>query len=238
MLKGKVALVTGASRGIGFSIARTLAWEGVRVGLFARNQEQLAEVEQELKSAQPNGGEVLSLPGDVTRPQDAERAVAQLEAAFGGLDYLINNAGVGIFKPVQDFSPEEWQQVLETNLSGPFYMTRAAIPALLRRGGGYIINIGSLAGKNAFAGGAAYNASKFGLIGFSEAVMQDLRYYGIRVSTILPGSVDTAFAGNSTGAEWKIQPEDIVEAVRYLLTSNPRTIPSQIELRPSRPPKK
>lgn len=124
------------------------------------------------------------------------------------------------------------------NLSGPFYMTRAAIPALLRRGGGYIINIGSLAGKNAFAGGAAYNASKFGLIGFSEAVMQDLRYYGIRVSTILPGSVDTAFAGNSTGAEWKIQPEDIVEAVRYLLTSNPRTLPSQIELRPSRPPKK
>ncbi|PZA08611.1 MULTISPECIES: SDR family oxidoreductase [unclassified Meiothermus] len=238
MLKGKVALVTGASRGIGRSIARALAWEGVRVGLFARSQEQLAEVEQELKSARPNGGEVLSLPGDVTRPQDAERAVAQLEATFGGLDYLINNAGVGIFKPVQDLSPEEWQQVLETNLSGPFYMTRAAIPALLRRGGGYIINIGSLAGKNAFAGGAAYNASKFGLIGFSEAVMQDLRYYGIRVSTILPGSVDTTFGGNSTGAGWKIQPEDIVEAVRYLLTSNPRTIPSQIELRPSQPPKK
>lgn len=238
MLKGKVALVTGASRGIGFSIARALAWEGVQVGLFARNREQLAEVEQELKAAQPNGGEVLSLPGDVIRPEDAERAVERLEATFGGLDYLINNAGVGVFKPVQDLSPEEWRQVLETNLSGVFYMTRAAVPALIRRGGGHIINIGSLAGKNAFPGGAAYNASKFGLIGFSEAVVQDLRYQGIRVSTILPGSVDTTFAGNSIGAEWKIQPEDVVEAVRYLLTSNPRSTPSQLDLRPSRPPKK
>jgi len=147
MLKGKVALVTGASRGIGFSIARALAWEGVRVGLFARDPQRLAEVEQELKAAGPKGGEGLSLPGDVTRPEDAERAVERLEATFGGLDYLINNAGVGIFKPVQDLSPQEWRQVLETNLSGVFYMTRAAIPALLRRGGGIIINIGSLAGK-------------------------------------------------------------------------------------------
>jgi len=224
-------LVTGASSGIGLEVARQLVASGVGVGLFARSQSKLAHIAGEL-------GNSLALPGDVSRYEDLERAVQQLEARFGGLDFLINNAGVGIFKPVHELTPEEWQQVLQTNLTGAFYATKAAVPAMQRRGGGYIINIASLAGKNAFANGAAYNASKFGLLGFSEASMLDLRYYGIRVSSILPGSVDTPFAGNSTGASWKIQPQDVAQAVLYLLQSDPRVIPSQIDLRPSQPPKK
>ncbi|WP_027877132.1 SDR family oxidoreductase [Meiothermus cerbereus] len=230
-LRGKVALVTGASSGIGLEVARQLVASGVGVGLFARSQSKLAHIAGEL-------GNSLALPGDVSRYEDLERAVQQLEARFGGLDFLINNAGVGIFKPVHELTPEEWQQVLQTNLTGAFYATKAAVPAMQKRGGGYIINIASLAGKNAFANGAAYNASKFGLLGFSEASMLDLRYYGIRVSSILPGSVDTPFAGNSTGASWKIQPQDVAQAVLYLLQSDPRVIPSQIDLRPSQPPKK
>jgi len=224
-------LVTGASSGIGLEVARQLVASGVGVGLFARSQSKLAHIAGEL-------GNSLALPGDVSRYEDLERAIQQLEARFGGLDFLINNAGVGIFKPVHELTPEEWQQVLQTNLTGAFYATKAAVPAMQRRGGGYIINIASLAGKNAFANGAAYNASKFGLLGFSEASMLDLRYYGIRVSSILPGSVDTPFAGNSTGASWKIQPQDVAQAVLYLLQSDPRVIPSQIDLRPSQPPKK
>jgi len=224
-------LVTGASSGIGLEVARQLVASGVGVGLFARSQSKLAHIAGEL-------GNSLALPGDVSRYEDLERAVQQLEARFGGLDFLVNNAGVGIFKPVHELTPEEWQQVLQTNLSGAFYATKAAVPAMQKRGGGYIINIASLAGKNAFANGAAYNASKFGLLGFSEASMLDLRCYGIRVSSILPGSVDTPFAGNSTGASWKIQPQDVAQAVLYLLQSDPRVIPSQIDLRPSQPPKK
>lgn len=224
-------MVTGASSGIGLEVARQLVASGVGVGLFARSQSKLAHIAGEL-------GNSLALPGDVSRYEDLERAVQQLEARFGGLDFLVNNAGVGIFKPVHELTPEEWQQVLQTNLTGAFYATKAAVPAMQKRGGGYIINIASLAGKNAFANGAAYNASKFGLLGFSEASMLDLRYYGIRVSSILPGSVDTPFAGNSTGASWKIQPQDVAQAVLYLLQSDPRVIPSQIDLRPSQPPKK
>ncbi|WP_018466710.1 SDR family oxidoreductase [Calidithermus timidus] len=228
----KVALVTGASKGIGREIARQLVSEGVRVGLLARNRAQLEALAVEL------GEGALALPGDVTQFADLERAVARLEERFGGLDYLINNAGIGVFKPVQEMNIEDWRVVLETNLTGPFLATKAAVPAMQRRGGGHIVNIGSLAGKNAFAGGSAYNASKFGLIGFSEAIMQDLRYLGIRVSTVLPGSVNTAFGGNSADAAWKIQPEDVAQAVLYVLKSNPRVMPGQLELRPAQPPRK
>ncbi|MGK0619064.1 SDR family NAD(P)-dependent oxidoreductase [Meiothermus cerbereus] len=157
-LRGKVALVTGASSGIGLEVARQLVASGVGVGLFARSQSKLAHIAGEL-------GNSLALPGEVSRYEDLERAVQQLEARFGGLDFLINNAGVGIFKPVHELTPEEWQQVLQTNLTGAFYATKAAVPAMQKRGGGYIINIASLASKNAFANGAAYNASKFGLLG-------------------------------------------------------------------------
>lgn len=231
MLKGKVALVTGASSGIGIEIARKLAAEGVKAGLFARSGDKLEALAAEL-------GEAVALPGDITRYRDVEKAVSQLGDRFGGLDILINNAGVGLFKPVQDFTPEEWHEVIETNLTGPFYATKAAVPAMGKRRGGHIVNIGSLAGKNAFAGGAAYNASKFGLLGFSEASMLDLRYSGIRVSSILPGSVDTPFGGNPTGAAWKIQPEDVAEAVVFVLGSDPRVVTGQLELRPAQPPRK
>lgn len=231
MLKGKVALITGASSGIGLAIARALAAEGVRLGLLARSKAKLEALAQEL-------GEALALPADITQYAAVEQAVQLLQEGFGRLDILINNAGIGVFKPVQELSPEEWREVLETNLTGPFYATKAAVPALQKQGGGHIVNIGSLAGKNAFAGGAAYNASKFGLLGFSEASMLDLRYLGIRVSTILPGSVDTPFGGNPTGSSWKIAPEDVAEAVLYVLRSHPRVMPGQLELRPAQPPKK
>ncbi|MCS7057437.1 MAG: SDR family oxidoreductase [Meiothermus sp.] len=229
-LRGRVALVTGASSGIGLEIARQLIAHGVKVGLLARSQEKLTQLAAEL-------GNSLALPADVTRYEEVERAVARLEAHFGGLDYLINNAGIGIFKPVHELSPQEWRQVIDTNLTGPFYATKAAVPAMLRSGGGHIVNIGSMAGKNAFAGGAAYNASKFGLLGFSEAALIDLRYHGIRVSSVLPGSVDTPFAGNPTGAAWKIQPEDVAQAVLYLLQSDPRITVSEVDIRPSQPPR-
>jgi len=224
-------LVTGASSGIGLEVARQLVAGGAKVGLFARSRSKLVLLASEL-------GNSLALPGDVTHFEDLQRAVQQLEAHFGGLDVLINNAGIGIFKPVHELTLEEWQRVVQTNLTGAFYATKAAVPAMQKRGGGYIINIASLAAKNAFANGAAYNASKFGLLGFSEAAMLDLRYHGIRVSSILPGSVDTPFAGHSTGASWKIQPQDVAQAVMYLLQSDPRVIPSQIDLRPSQPPRK
>ncbi len=230
-MQGKTALITGASSGIGEAIAKALVAQGVNVGLFARNAQKL----QTLADGLPG---TLALPDDVTRLEDLEQAVAKLEDQFSGLDFLINNAGVGIFKPVHEISPQEWQEVLQTNLTGPFLATKAAVPALIRKGGGYIINIGSLAGKNAFARGAAYNASKFGLLGFSEAAMLDLRYHGIRLSSILPGSVDTPFAGNTTGAAWKIQPEDIAQTVVDLLRSNPRIIRSQVDIRPCQPPRK
>ncbi len=234
-MQGKVALVTGASRGIGYAIAKALAQHGVKVGLFARSRERLEAVARELQAA---GGEALALPGDVTRYADLEAAVQRLEAAYGGLDILVNNAGIGIFKPVHELSLEEWRQVLATNLDGVFYGIKAALPAMRRRGGGYIVNIGSLAAKNTFPGGAAYNASKFGLLGLSEAAMLDLRYENIRVTSILPGSVDTAFNNHPTGQAWKIQPEDVAQAVLFVLRTDPRVIPSQIDLRPSQPPRK
>jgi len=221
-----VVLISGASRGIGRAIAQALVKEGHRVGLLARSEE-VHKVAQEL------GSLALPLLGDVRRLEDWERAVAQVEAHFDGLDALVNNAGIGIFRPVHELSPVEWREVLETNLTGAFYGIKAAVPALLRRGQGVIINIGSLAGKNAFKEGAAYNASKFGLLGLSQAAMLDLREKGIRVVSILPGSVDTGFAGNTPGQAWKIQPEDVAQAVLYVLSTPSRIIPSEIELRPT-----
>jgi 3-oxoacyl-[acyl-carrier protein] reductase len=173
----------------------------------------------------------------VRRADDCARLVEVAVSEFGGLDILVNNAGLSVFAPVAELGVEQWDQVLETNLSGVFYCTRAAIPHLRSGGGGWIINIGSLAGKNAFPGGAAYNASKFGLIGFSEALMQEVRHDGIRVSYIMPGSVSTAGFGSGEG-DWKIQPEDLGQIVLDLLATPERTLPSRIEVRPSRPPQK
>ncbi len=167
-------------------------------------------------------------------------ATAAVEAETGGrLDGLVNNAGIGLFAPADELAPEDFRRVLETNLLGPFHGLRAAAPAMKRQGRGWIFNIASLAGKNPFARGAAYNASKFGLIGFSEAVMQDLRYDGIRVSCIMPGSVATEFGGvAASGRDWKILPEDVARIVTDLLAFPARTLPSRVEVRPSRPPRR
>ncbi|MFW5951502.1 MAG: SDR family oxidoreductase [Gemmatimonadota bacterium] len=230
-LDGRVAAVTGGTKGIGRAIAEALLDSGGSVVIGARTA---AEVE---RSAAELGERARGVVCDVQDPEACRRLVDAAVDAFGGLDILVNNAGVGIYKPVEELSVDEWNRTLHTNLDGIFYCTRAALPRIKERGGGWIINIGSLAGKNAFPGGAAYNASKFGLIGFSEALMQEVRHDGVRVSYIMPGSVDTP--GFSSGeADWKIQPEDIGQIVLDLLATPDRTLPSRIEVRPSRPPKK
>jgi 3-oxoacyl-[acyl-carrier protein] reductase len=228
-LLGKVAVVTGGTKGIGRAIAEALVGQGVRVVVGARTEADVRSAAEEM------GADARGVVCDVRRADDCARLVETAEEAFGGLDILVNNAGVGVFAPVAELTVDEWDRVVETNLSGLFYCTHAAIPRLKQRGGGWIINIGSLAGKNAFPGGAAYNASKFGLIGFSEALMQEVRHDGIRVSYIMPGSVATP---GFSEAEWKIQPEDLGQIVLDLLATPDRTLPSRIEVRPSRPPKK
>lgn len=227
-LSGKVALVTGGSKGIGAGIAEALAHAGASVISTSRSGDG------------PTAPNLLQNRADAQKPDDAKRAVDEAVRAFGGLDILINNAGVGLFANVADMSVDQWQQVIDTNLNGVFYFCHAAIPEMRKRGGGWIINISSLAGKNAFTGGAAYCASKAGLNQFSEALMQEVRHDGIRVSYIMPGSVATDFGG-PTGREkaaWKIQVEDVAAVVMDLITMPSRTLPSRIEMRPSQPPKK
>jgi 3-oxoacyl-[acyl-carrier protein] reductase len=231
-----VSIVTGSSKGIGFAIAKAFLTKRMQVVLTARKEDELHKAATALAS----GANVHTVRGDIRKPADAERLVKDTVERFGGVDVLVNNAGVGRFANVADLSIDDWQQVLETNLSGVFYCCRAAIPEMKRRGGGYIVNISSLAGKNAFAGGAAYCASKSALNAFSEALMQEVRYDNIRVSYVMPGSVSTGFGDRGLGgeAEWKIAPEEVAEVVVDLVTLNPRSLASRVELRPSRPPRK
>ncbi|MBB6098444.1 NAD(P)-dependent dehydrogenase (short-subunit alcohol dehydrogenase family) [Deinobacterium chartae] len=233
----KSAFITGGSKGIGYAVAQALVTRGVNVTITARNEQEVQQAAEQLSAKGP--GRALGLPVDV-RDYEAQRAAIERTAQeFGGLDFLFANAGVGRFAPVQDLSLEDWQAVIDTNLTGVFYGVKAAVP-YLKDSQGYIITLSSLAGRNPFAGGSAYNASKFGLNGFSEAIMLDLRELGIQVSTIMPGSVATHF-NNHTPSEqdaWKIQPEDIAQIVVDLLEMNPRTLPSRIEVRPSQPPKR
>ncbi|MGC8903691.1 SDR family oxidoreductase [Thermus sp.] len=224
----RAVLISGASRGIGEATARLLHAQGYGVGLFARDGERLRALASEL------GERALPLPGDVRNPGDWERAVARMEEAFGGLFALVNNAGIGIMKPLAELSEAEFREVLEVNLVGPFLGLKAALPALLRARG-VVVNIGSLAGKNPFKSGAAYNASKFGLLGLMGAAMLELREEGVRVVNLLPGSVDTGFAGNTPGAGWKLAPEDVAQAVRFALEMPERALVSEVELRPTRP---
>jgi 3-oxoacyl-[acyl-carrier protein] reductase len=236
-LTGKAAVVTGGSRGIGLAIARALLAEGAQVTITGLDEAHLSAARRQLEGAGP--GSVEALRADVRRYDDVRHAVDATVARFGGLDYLVNNAGVGVFADVADMTPEQWARVIDTNLTGVFYACHAALPHLRKRGGGFIVNISSLAGKNAFTGGSAYCASKSGLNAFSEALMQEVRYDNIRVSYVLPGSVATGFSGNdeARGSDWKISPDEVAEVVLNLLRHNPRSLPSRVELRPSKPRK-
>jgi len=232
-LDGTVALVTGGSKGIGFAIAKALVADGASVVITGRHRRELERAQAEL------GSRAFAVVADVRNPAEVAAAAREPVDRFGGLDVLVNNAGIGLFKNAADMPVADWQAVIDTNLSGVFYFCHAAIPHLRQRGGGWIINISSLAGKNPFAGGTAYCASKAGLNAFSEALMQEVRYDDIRVTCLMPGSVATGFGGRSAEdrPDWKIQPEDVAEVVLDLLWMPPRSLPSLIELRPSKPQK-
>ncbi len=235
-LQGKVAFVTGATRGIGLAIAELLVGHGVDVVAAGRSEEHLQPARERL-SAAGKGTRVLTRVADVRDYASVEQAINETVQQFGGLDILVNNAGIGSFGEVATQSPDDWRETIDTNLTGVFFCCRAAIPHLRRRGGGWIINISSLASKNPFAGAAAYCASKAGLNAFTDVLMQEVRYDDILVSSILPGSVRTEFAGTHSGAgtEWKLAPEDIARVVVDLLLHDPRSLPSRVEIRPSKP---
>ena len=234
-LKDKVAYITGGSKGIGFGIAKILLEEGMRVAITSRHLKAAQEAATALSK---NSDRVLALESDVSSFASEEKSVQAVIDHFGQVDVLVANAGVGHFAPIDTLSEQDWKNTIDTNLTGVFNSVKASIDAL-KKTEGYIITIASLAGTNFFENGAAYNASKFGLVGFSQAIMLDLRKYGIKVSTIMPGSVATHFADHTpTEADaWKIQPEDIGRMVADLLHMHPRTLPSKIEVRPSRPSK-
>ena len=242
-LENKVAIVTGGTRGIGRAIAARLLAEGARVAICGIRQNS---VDAALGVLSPKDA-VFGMVADVSKLEDVRRFVAAVRQRFGSIDILVNNAGAGLFRSVADLTPEEWQRTIGLNLTGVYYCCHEILPIFRQAGGGDVINISSLAGKNAFAGGAGYNASKFGLNGFSEAMMLDCRNEGIRVSTIMPGSVDTEFGRNQPGSNryvesdanaWKIAPDDVARIVLTVLLMPRRTTISQIEVRPSRPPGK
>jgi NADP-dependent 3-hydroxy acid dehydrogenase YdfG len=231
-LKDKVVYITGGSKGIGYGTAKVLLAAGMKVAISGRT---LASVEDAAKSLGDNSN-VLALESDVTKLIDEEKAVATILAKWGQLDVVLANAGVGNFAPIDKMTEEEWHQMINTNLNGVFHTLKASVEAL-KKSQGYYITLASLAGTNFFANGAGYNATKFGVVGFTQAAMLDLRQYGIKVSTIMPGSVASQFNNHvpSKDDAWKIQPEDIGELVLDLLKMNPRTLPSKIEVRPTRP---
>jgi 3-oxoacyl-[acyl-carrier protein] reductase len=235
----RVAVVTGGTRGIGFAIAESLLGAGDRVAITGTSEDGVQQAGRELVSRSGARDRVLALTCDVRDRGAVESAFNEVSSRFGGMDVLINNAGVGVGAPIADLSHDEWGRIIDTNLTGVFYCSRAAIPYLRRRGGGWIISVSSLASKNPFAGGAAYCASKAGLNAFSEALMQELRYDNIRVSYILPGSVTTGFSGRATaaGSDWRLQPDDVAAVVVDLLAHPARSLPSRVEIRPSRPQK-
>lgn len=239
-LYGKSAIVTGGSRGIGLAIAAMLLDCDANVTISGIDENRLREARVRLVgSDETRAARLETARADVRDMADVQRMVDVAVIRFGGLDVLVNNAAVGAFKEVAEQSPEEWRLIVDTNLSGVFYCCHAAIPYLRRRGGGWIVNISSLAGKNAFSGGAAYCASKAGLNAFSEALMHEVRYDDIRVSCVMPGSVRTTFAGETerTGTEWKLAPEDVAQVVVDLLGHDTRSLPSRVEIRPSKPRK-
>lgn len=238
-LKNKVALITGGSKGIGFGIAQALMVEGIHVVITSRNEEAAKEAANQLNTSSKTGAKAIGVNADVRDYASQQNAVNTTLEHFNQLDIVIANAGLGHFGSIEDLSVEQWQETIDTNLTGAFYSIKSSVEAL-KNSKGYFITISSLAGTNFFAGGSAYNASKFGLTGFTQAVMLDLRKHGVKVSTIMPGSVSTYFNGNNPDDSdaWKIQIEDIGELVVDLLKMNPRTLPSKIEVRPTMPPSK
>lgn len=237
-LNGKVAIVTGGTKGIGKAIAESLVAAGVDTSICGRDEGELQQAISEL-----NGRGEGDVTGTICDVRDYEQVAGLFEHTiemFGGIDVLVNNAGVGIFTTVEQMSPDDFRAVLETNVFGVFYCCHQAIPLMKKRGGGYIINISSLAGANPHPQMAAYNASKFGLNGFSEALMQEVRHDGIKVSYIMPGSVNTEFGGDEPdpSKSWQLQPQDIANVVMDLLHHPDRALVSRVEMRPSKPPKK
>lgn len=238
-LAGKVAVVTGGSRGIGLAIATALRARGAAVAVTGTTQAGVEAAAADLRMAAP-GPDVLGLRADVREPGAVTSAFATVVSRLGGLDLLVNNAGVGIFGPVADMTDAAWDTIVGTNITGMFNCCRAAVPHMRARGGGWIVNISSLSSTGPFANGAAYCASKAAVNAFSDAFMQEVRHDGIRVSVVLPGSVDTAFGGGmGRGKEdWALKPEDVAQAVSDLVSFPARSLPSRIEIRPSRPPRK
>jgi 3-oxoacyl-[acyl-carrier protein] reductase len=233
-LKGQIALVTGGSRGIGLAIARLLGRMGGRIAVCGRNP---AHLDQCAKSLHSEGIEVLTITADVSRAADAASLVERARQSLGEVDILVNNAGVGVFRPAHELSEEDWDRVMDTNLKGVFLMSRAVAPHMIRRRTGHIINISSLAGKNAFAGGGVYCASKWGLLVLTASMAEDLRGYGIRVSAVCPGSVETEFGPHAGKDPAKmLQPDDVAHAVGMLVTQAPQSFISEVSLRPTQKP--
>ena len=231
----RIVLITGGTRGIGYALAQSLLRAGNTVAVTGTTSDGVVRAERELSAI----GSVVGITCDVRDAASAEAAVRTAVAKFGGLDVLVNNAGVGVGVPIAEMPHDEWHRIIGTNLTGVYNCCKAAIPHLRQRGGGWIINISSLASKNPFIGGAAYCASKAAVNAFSEALMQELRDDNIRVSYVLPGSVSTGFSGREpgNGADWKLHPEDVAQAILDLLNHPARSLPSRIEIRPSRPAK-
>lgn len=241
----RVALVTGGTRGIGYAVAEALIRRGDRVAITGTSNDGVVKAEHALASIDdPStslsaGGQVMGIVADVRDASSVELAFRAVVARFGGIDVVVNSAGVGVGAPVADLSHDEWDRIIDTNLTGVFNCCKAAIPHLRARGGGWIVNISSLSSTGPFPGGAAYVASKAGVNAFSDALMQELRYDNIRVTTILPGSVATGFNNREpgSGADWKLLPEDVAQAIIDVIDFPSRSLPSRIELRPSRPKK-
>lgn len=234
LLEGRVALITGASRGIGKAIARTLGQMGAMLSLCARDPQRLQSARGELEA---DGVKVLAVPADVSRPDDITSLVQTTERSLGPVEILVNNAGIGDFAPIQEATEANWDATLNTNLKAVFLLSKAVAPGMISRRSGHIINIASLAGKNAFAGGGVYCASKWGLLGLTQCAAEDLRPYGVRVSAICPGSVASDFSPHSGKDPGKmLQPEDVAHAVEMILTQAPQSFISEVLLRPTQKP--
>ena len=237
-LTGKVAFVTGGSRGIGLATARALLAEGARVAITATSDDTLGSAKEQLGDG-AGAADLLTLRADVRREDEVTAALASAARHFGGIDVLVNNAGVGLIRAVAEMSPDEWRDVIDTNLTGVFHCCRTVLPYMRARGGGWIVNISSLSATHPFANGAAYCASKAGLVAFSESLMQEVRHDGIRVAAVAPGSVNTGFGGGARDkAGWALQPDDVAQVVGDLLAFPGRSLPSRVEIRPSQPPRK